>query len=120
MYTMLCPLPDSSRPRRWLAAQVLDTADEQSTLPTEFVVDRTLRTACQLDDVVDGDALIAALQKQVCCDFLKLAVSNLSTRPFVRHSSSHPQRVKKNQCDPRPNSPVLTAFYATSSSDALN
>src|ERR1700723_3842757 len=48
-----------------LAAQVFDTADEQPTLPTEFAVNRTLRTAGQLDDLVDGDTLIAAFQKQV-------------------------------------------------------
>jgi len=67
-----------------LAAQVLDTADEQPTLPAEFAVDRALRTASQFDDLVDSDALIAALQKQVCCDFLKLAVSNLSSRTACR------------------------------------
>src|ERR1700733_13412475 len=72
-----------------LAAQVFDTADEQPTLPTEFAVNRTLRTASLLDDLVDGDTPIAALQKQVGCDFLKLAVSNLASRPLVRHSSLH-------------------------------
>src|ERR1700684_4602424 len=60
--------------REWfirLAAQVLDTADEQPTLPTEFAVNRTLRTASQLDDLVDGDTLVPVFQKQVRCDFLK-------------------------------------------------
>src|ERR1700679_3007222 len=71
-----------------LAAQVLNTGDEQPTLPAEFAVDRTLRTAGQLDDLVDGDAFIASLEKQVCRDLLKPAVSDLSSRPFVRHSKS--------------------------------
>ena len=66
------------------AAQVLNTADEQPTLPAEFAVDRTLRTASQLDDLVDSDAFIAVLQKQVCGDSLKLAVSIPSSRPLVR------------------------------------
>src|ERR1700723_4021048 len=67
------------------AAEVFNTSDEQPTLPSEFAVNRTLRTASQLDDLVDGDTVIAALEKQVRCDFLKLAVSNLSSRPLVRH-----------------------------------
>ena len=70
-----------------LAAEVFDTPDEQPTLPAEFAVNRTLRTASQLDDLVDGDTVIAALEKQVRCDFLKLAVSDFSSRPLVRHSS---------------------------------
>jgi hypothetical protein len=61
------------------AAQVLDAADEQPTLPPEFALHRALRTASHLDDLIDGDTLIAALQKQVRCYFLKLAVSNLSS-----------------------------------------
>ena len=72
-----------------LTAQVFDTADEQSTLPPEFAVNSTFRTAGHLDNPVDGDAFIAAFQKQVRCDFLKPAVSNLSSRPLVRHSSLH-------------------------------
>src|SRR5258705_10086148 len=78
-----------------LAAQVLDTADKQPALPAEFAVNRTLRTTSQLDDLVDGDALIAALEKQVCCDLLNLAVSNLSSRPFISHSSPRPEGVKE-------------------------
>ncbi len=65
----------------------LDTPDEQPTLAPEFAVNGTLRTASQLDDLVDRDTLIASLQKQVRCNFLKLAVSRLSSRPLVRHSS---------------------------------
>jgi hypothetical protein len=69
-----------------LAAEVFDTSDEQPTLPTEFAVNSTLRTASELDDLVNGDTVIAALEKQVRGDFLKLAVSNLCSRPLVRHS----------------------------------
>jgi len=69
------------------AAQVLDTSDEEATLATEFAVNSTFRAASQLDDLVDGDTVIAALEEQVRCDFLKLAVSNLSSRALVRHSS---------------------------------
>jgi hypothetical protein len=56
-----------------LAAQVLDTPDEQPTLPAEFAVNRTLRTASQLDDLVDGDTLIAVSETsplrlfEACC-----------------------------------------------------
>src|ERR1700722_5217148 len=70
-----------------LSAQIFDTPDEQPTLAPEFAVNGTLRTASQLDDLVDRDTLIASLQKQVRCNFLKLAVSRLSSRPLVRHSS---------------------------------
>jgi hypothetical protein len=70
-----------------LAAQALDTGDEQPALPAEFAIDRALRTTSQLDDLVEGDALIAALQKQICCDFLKLSLPNLSSRPLVTQSS---------------------------------
>ena len=42
-------------------AQILDTADEQPALSTEFAVDRALRTARHLDNLVDGYSLIAAL-----------------------------------------------------------
>ena len=44
-----------------LAAQVLDTPDEQPALAAEFAVNRTLGTAGQLDDLVDADTLIAPL-----------------------------------------------------------
>src|ERR1700722_10265291 len=99
-----------------LAAQVLDTPDEQPTLPAEFAVNRTLRTASQLDDLVDGDTVIAALEKQVRCDFLKLAVSDFSSRPLVRHSSlqlSVLNAGKNISCNPPLESPVPGTFYAT-------
>src|ERR1700722_2902832 len=101
-----------------LAAQALNTADEQPTLPAEFAVDRTLRTASELDDLVDGDALIAALQKQLCCDLLKLAVSNLSSRPLVGHSSLPSRNAAKKYSKGihSLNPLVLTAFYAPHSS----
>src|SRR5258708_23359789 len=78
-----------------LTAQVLDAGNEQPALPAEFAVDRTLRTASQLDDLVDCDALITTLQKQVSCDFLQLAVSDLSSRPLRRHLSFLPEDMKE-------------------------
>jgi hypothetical protein len=99
-----------------LAAQVLDTADEQPALPTEFAVNGTLRTASQLDDFVDRDTLIAAFQKQVRCDFLKLTVSNLCSRSLVRHSCLHLYVLNAGKnilCNPPLESPVLATFYAT-------
>src|SRR5882757_2360137 len=95
-----------------LAAQVLDAGNEQPALPAEFAVDRTLRTAGQLNDLVDRDALIAPPQKQVCCNFFKLAVSNLSSRPLVRHSPPRPGCVKEIfNAIHRLNPPVSITFY---------
>src|SRR5271156_4899166 len=98
-----------------LAAEVFDPPDEQPTLPTEFAVNRALRAASQLDDLVDGDTVIAALEKQVRCDFLKLAVSNFSSRPLVRHSClqlsvlNAGENISRN---PPFASPVPATFYA--------
>src|SRR5258708_39886926 len=87
----------------------MDYADKVLAVCGEFGVDCTLRTTSQLDDLVDGDALIAALEKQVCCDLLNLAVSNLSSRPFISHSSPRPEGVKEIF-----NAPQLESFCNSS------
>jgi hypothetical protein len=96
------------------AAQVLDTSNEQSTLPAEFAVNRTFRTASQLEDLVNGDTVIAAPEKQVRRDLLKLTVSNLSSRPLVRLSSLQLSVLnpgKNISCNPQLESPVAATFY---------
>src|SRR5579859_429317 len=44
-----------------LAAQILDTADEEAAFTAKFAVDGALRSTSQLDNLIDSHALIAAL-----------------------------------------------------------
>src|SRR5271155_5075402 len=46
-----------------LAAKAFDAAKKYPPLPTKFAIPRPLRAASHFDDLVDGDPLIAALQK---------------------------------------------------------
>src|SRR6202041_2914855 len=49
--------------------------------------DGALRTASQLNNLVHRHSFVTALQKQIGCDFLELAVSNFATRTLFPHCS---------------------------------
>jgi hypothetical protein len=59
-----------------------------------------------LDDPVDGHALIAVLQEQVRCDFLKLAVADISSRSPFSHSFPR----KRSNTNPKTLNSVLRGF----------
>src|SRR6202041_2933118 len=58
--------------------------------------DGALRTASQLNNLVHRHRFVTALQKQIGCDFLELAVSDFATRTLFSHCSPPTESIDRS------------------------